>query len=592
MWSRSTSRSVSIALLLDAAHEPEEPHVDPAALASLVAGARGRLDRLAARVATLRPAEASREDQAGVVLLLDQLDRLVAQARRLVDELAVDAATEPALAIEHLSTIRLGVGAIERACAYDLGALGRVPQRDFEPLVGPFTELARTVSGRRETELVFEATESFMYRVHADAFEDVREQLHYLNAAPFSDPVPTILEGLPRLALIAYPVRADEDTLSHAVVAHEVAHLAMSRPTEGDTSLREMAFERVTADPEMRRGDSAGEGSHEAHTRPALDPIPSSSQRPENAAVDVDPPLPANADPRQASQAADTTPASSRSGEGSDRPSKRLKNWLDELSCDLLAIRMMGPAYFFALVEFAQPSAQVDHVPNSPGYDTHPSVVWRLQRMRKETESFLDRDLDSEAMRAVIRVFDEFSGFVELQDEFTLKNISPQEQDERERVLRGVALIEERATGLLGHARFTRHRFVRDLDLVWSKLNQGIAPVERIRGRAMPEGADLELPVVGPEPNVPVPEGEPPEPPEPIAGDWSRPFDWRSILNGCYAFHLSGASSHLEGETRITPERRRADSQMCRGSIELAEYLRRMLILRDQFRQIDILVEP
>jgi hypothetical protein len=538
---------------------------------------------------TLRPGEASREDQAGVVVLLDQFDRLVAQARRLVDKLSADAVAEPALALNYLSTIRLCVGATEQACGYDLGALGRVPQRDFEPLVAPFTELARTVSGRRETEIVFEATEAFMYRVHADAFEDVREHLHYLNAAPFSDPVPTILKRLPRLALIAYPVRADEDTLSHAVVAHEVAHLAMSRPAEGDTSVREMAFERVTAEPKASRAASVADGSQEEAARPAADPVgPAASQRPGNMAAELGAPVPRDVDPRQASDA----PQVPRSGDGSDRRSKRLKNWLDELSCDLLAVRMMGPAYFFALVEFAQPSAQVDHVPYSAGYDTHPSVVWRLQRMRKETESFLDRDLDSDAMRAVIRVFDEFSGFVDLQDQFTMKPLPPQEKDERERVLRGVALIEEKATGLLGHARFTPRRFVRDLDLVWSKLSQGIAPVERIRGRALPEGTDVELPLVGLEQTAPVPDGQSPEPPEPIAGDWSRPFDWRSILNGCYAFHLSGASARLEGEATITPERRRADSQMCRGSIELAEYLRRMLILRVQFRQIDILVDP
>lgn len=533
--------------------------------------------RLAERLSALRPEEASREDQSGVVALLDQLVRLVSQAQRLVEQRAAQAEDEPSLAVDHSFVIRRCVLAIEWACTYDLAALERTPHRDFEPLIGPFTELARTLSGRAATELVFEATEAFMYRVHADAFEDLRKQLRFLTAAPFSDPEPAILERLPPLALIAYPVRADEDTLGHAVVAHEVAHLALSRPSgAGEASLHEQALGRVTSD----ASQTADQPDVELIDGRSPTTTPSQAARPDADGV----PSPAERPPTQ-----HLTTRAGAQGSGTDRHSERLKSWMDELACDLLAVRMMGPAYFFALVEFAQVSGQTDHVPDTPGYDTHPSVVWRLQRVRTQAEHYLDRDRDSEAMHNVVRVFDEFSLYVDFQERFAL-SVTEHERADRERVLRGVEFIDEHANELLGNARYTKRRFVRDLDLVWRKLSTGIAPVERIRGRPMSEG-ELELPLEGVEDLPPMSEGEPPEPPEPMAGNWSRPLDWRSILNGCYAFHLSAASARLEGEEGVTPARRQADSQMCRGAIELAEYLRRMLTLHEQFRHIDILGE-
>ena len=123
----------------------------------------------------------------------------------------------------------------------------------------------------------------------------------------------------------------------------------------------------------------------------------------------------------------------------------------------------------------------------------------------------------------------------------------------------------------------------------WATSDTSVPPAERIRGRAVP-GGGLELPLTGLAPDPPIEAGELPEPPRPMPGDWSGPVDWRSILNGCYVFHLSGRSADA-GDDPGTPERRYRDNQMCRGSIELAEYARRMLDLREQFRDIDVAPE-
>jgi hypothetical protein len=58
--------------------------------------------------------------------------------------------------------------------------------------------------------------------------------------------------------------------------------------------------------------------------------------------------------------------------------------------------------------------------------------------------------------------------------------------------------------------------------------------------------------------------------------DWSQPINWRSILNGVYVYHLSGASRAGPLATDKPEDQRMADARMARGSIELSELLRRM----------------
>lgn len=590
---------------------------------------RRRLDDARRRIYNVERHVGEREDAAGAQLLLRTLKLMVAQATRVVEETLYEVREKPAERESKVRTVRRVLVHLEQMLGPALEMLVAPPGLDFTCLIQPYIRLARAVTGDPGAELLFEAIEGFSYEVEADVFAEVREHVEII-APGLSQTV----ADLPILGIVAYPARADSDTFLHAVVAHEVAHLALV--------LYQPEFSDSTDSPGASKSDQVGARSTtpqsptgtaeeaQASTIPS-DPTPESAG---GAAAAAEPQevlleLARNDVDRFLIE---TLQRSSYfkvlDGDVKKRTTRKMLAWFQELVCDILAVHMIGPAYLLGLTEFLLPthsSLEPRLTPHRGGLDpedgqeNHPPPAWRLTRLREEVLGFFDepwrpsKALD-DAKAATLRYFalqddppSEMQVLPEPEGEPRVREVgasaSEVETQERRVLDDAIDLLYPSVKEIVGEALFTRDTFQRDLPLIWSKLEQGIPPAERIEERReRGEPAESEAPR-GPDDNERVP-----------CTEWSQPIDWRSILNGGYLYFLHHSTQPAEdpaSETKPAPELARKEaggsaadesderrriaekharwrdrdylSGITRGSIELSEILRHMIEMRNQF---------
>jgi hypothetical protein len=472
--------------------------------------ARQRVNDSASRIEQIQARSQDRDDVAGVGLLLRMLSLMVSQSKSLIEAKLRTARDSkvPGRRLE-LETVRNTVMQLDRAVDGAFQALTSPPERDVTALVQPYVRLARDLTEDEGTELIFESGGSYDYEVWADAFEDVREGIEIVAPS-----LGLTVDDLPPLALVTYPGRGDRETLLHAVIAHEVTHLGLSRRRE-------------------EKGDQVNEVF-------------------DNSVV----------------------------GRGIEHSRvERLDEWLNELLADSLALSIIGPAYFFALTEYLFPTHNLDDpvyvTPRNPFSgvgedqpDSHPPPVWRLERLRPEVARFFVR-----RPRGLGKAETAFHKFLKL----IPAPVTPEGEPEREDRTILEEMISKIDLGrLAGAAIYPVDRFRRDVPLVWDKLEQDIAPVERIKGRRKRFGLLPEDRSFGPDSGSSLPET-----------DWSQALDWRSILNGGYLhfLHTSMAVSPVNHEA--VSDRRQAVNSLIRGSIELSELHRRMIELSSEFEVLN-----
>ena len=482
--------------------------------------ASARLDAAIERVAEMQQRGADRDDLAGVQLLLRTLVLMASQTRGLVEGELHAGRENPTQKDAHITNVRASLLQLEQVFGRAFEALISPPERDFVAFVQPYIRLARKVTDDVATELIFESGEGFGYSVWSNVFQDIQAAVDLL-APDLSQSV----AALPPLALVSYPSRADAESFIHAVVAHEVAHLALAKKLDGEAlSPADAAFEEAV---------------------PGLQ-------------------IDGNLEARQ-------------------RVVERLRDWLDELLSDVLAVRMIGPSFLLALTEYLVPT----HEPNTIGAsgltddddetESHPPPAWRVGRLVAEAEAYWSTAADP-ALHDARAVLDAVTALV--------PNYVPDSKEaERDHAfLEGVlSRLGGKLDAIVGGARYPRGRFQRDLPLVWDKLDQNIAPAERVRGRLDSRGrAEDEVPRA------------PDDPDEAPRTTWSEPLDWRSILNGGYLYYLHHALKTAP-PVDSDDERRRSraySSGLIRGSIELSELHRAMIGLSEQFDVLNAPEEP
>jgi hypothetical protein len=319
------------------------------------------------------------------------------------------------------------------------------------------------------------------------------------------------VEDLPPLALVTYPGRGDHETLLHAVIAHEVTHITLSMAKAAPSSPISEAFEAEIGDLEL-----------------------------------------------------------------SEREIKRLDLWLNEFLADALALRIVGPAFFFGLLEYLLPTHDPDQgygdedeeIEEEEDESSHPPPSWRFERLLDPVKKFF-----TETDGYLGKAAETYEKCLQLVPEPATReedSVAARDYDLLTKILEKIDLDK-----IVGDAAYPEARFWRDLPLVWQKLEQDIAPVERVKGRRAGDGqAEEEAPLHPEEEGRFVHETE-----------WSQTIDWRSILNGGYLHFLHGAM--LESEPKDEAERRRRDrhyvNSLIRGAIELSELHRRMIELSGQF---------
>jgi hypothetical protein len=463
--------------------------------------AERRLRESIDRVKRLQRLAEDRDDFAGVNLLLRMLLVMIRRTEALINEslLKAERSRSSARKLE-LATVRTAIVQLEGALSGTCSPLASPPERDVAALIQPYVRLAKRLTKHAGTELIFESREFFEYEVWADVFEDIREFLQIV--APSID---LQVDNLPPFALISYPVRADSETLLHAVIAHEVIHLGLfSKREEGDPAVGDVFIEKFRE----RVIKADGHDPDEVRKR-----------------------------------------------------SRRLESWLNECLADSLALLVIGPAFYFALVEYLQPT----HLSGSAADEVHPSPLWRLERLRSDVANFFEDRSGHRGEAAV--AFDRFLDLVPAPG----RGQSEEEREDQEILTEMVAALDLQQ--LAGGATYPVDRFRRDLPLVWEKLDQGIAPVERVKGRRFPgkPGED----------KAPLLAGDP----QPVVREtnWSQSLDWRSILNGGYLHYLHRALIAREGSAQAL---RDEVNSLVRGSIELSELHRKMIELHDEFEPL------
>ncbi|HEV3070288.1 MAG TPA: hypothetical protein VGY76_02540 [Solirubrobacteraceae bacterium] len=547
------------------------PSVSPTAGASLpglsglvLRRARLRLHRLQDELGALRAVYAEREDLPGLRTLVDAMKLLASEAEReLVYQARASFARLQRGEDQEIEEKRFRgqVAGLIRAIENSLPSpmqLAREPHgREVEALIAPFSQMISRVMRRESVsmELIFEPSDDYSFQLSAlHELKPVAERLGEGREAW------AVMDKLPQLTVIAYPRHMEAETLMHAVMAHEIAHLAID-PICSRRNAREVAV--------------------------AFDQAVQDRWRELELAIEGDQPVRALTD-ENVEESGSTV---------MDEHVAGLRKWYVELLCDTLAVALVGPAYPLAL-------ADLDAASNRWGQfreASHPGLTWRLTRSID-----LAQTLYLDAAHEAGMVGEEWDA---LNDALRhMKEKLPEESDsievvEKEVVEQALNTIDPRR--MVGEAFYEPKVLQSDLPIIWRKLVKGIPPAEKIALRS----SDEELPAgVFEEPagEIREPAGEIEELAGVIrepAGEireperWSWPICLPSIFNGAYAWWHAGKARQpeYEGGHRRLPDRPRAledwleFSELIRGTIELAALHER---LWSEYERLDALNPP
>lgn len=484
-----------------------------------------RVRRLRNELESLRSAYAEREDLPGLRTLVDAMSALAAEAEReilvqsreLYERLHDGSGRDE----EAFARFRDKVGglmiAFEDALPSALQIARKPHGREVEALILPFTRLVAKLIREEpmSIELIFEPTDYYGYEF------SVLEELTPL-ANVFKPELRDLIHGMPQLIAIAYPQQLEAETLVHAIIAHEIAHTVLDYvPANEPDAPIERAFGMAVA-------------GHYESLREALEQTGDHSEEEADDLV----------------------------RESVDR----LRRWYEELTCDILAIGMVGPAYVFALADLDVASHRWAQLRGGAGHDSHPGLAWRLRLTIAEArKTYLPSERPDRPAWAALR-----SGLADLEADI------PDGEDEL--LLEERTLIEEALSNLadvdgvrkvLNYAQYSPESFTSGIEIVWDKLNAGIPPAERIADRSCRGTAAPELSA--------------------IPKTWSLPMDWQSILNGAYAVWISTAATPDPSiEHRTFPDDPRATKDWLefnayvRGTIELADLHERLTGVRER----------
>lgn len=478
---------------------------------SRVLGLRRQLDGYSRRYA-------DREDLLGVRLLLRALgislgvlQSTIIEAAREPDDYAapavgavpVEPTGERLVHIDaNLTVITDALRDFESELEIWADLLSDIQGQPFDSLAKPFARLAQDVPRRAgDLELIFRPVPVHRYHAWVDVTRKFRDIVQ-----PLDPDVLPALATLPELIAIEYPVSFEGDTFTHALIAHEIAHLAYDA---GDVGSK-IWSDAVGASPlEVEDADE--------HTQLFV-----------------------------------------------------------EAACDLLAVRMIGPAYALAFREYILTRNVLRRQPDKDPGLRYPELPWRLARIDDAVDTFLEGaptadSVEAPGWEASRRVLEEWRVLV---PSYEILETSLRELLE-DALKRLDAAIEPE--NILGDAAFQHEVFKADLSPIWRKMNARMAPAESIYDRDGPQR----------------PEGEDGKPDQKA---WSEPMDWRSILNVSYLRWLATKPivepPTLENEGVDVDHQRIKACELAQGAIELSELHREMGRLRGELRGLELPPEP
>lgn len=436
-----------------------------------------------------------RDDMAGTRLLLETLHKIVEDAQRQVISIQRRLQEEGGrLNSEERERQIRQVRNIARDTAFLTGQpLHYVTSphgREFDPIAIAYARMAREIEPH--TELIFRGSEHRGYALSPPLLNTLID-----NLVARGTELTEQIERLPTILYLQYPALAEGDVLQHLLIAHEIAHLAL-RHRVGERTDAEARFETARKSVSPRR---------------AAPPSNSSSK----------------SDPR----------------------TRGLK-WFTEIACDIIAMRLVGPAYYLALCEHAL-VREWFYRPSDSETATHPHLAWRLTLAGDQLERFYS-EMDpalAELVRGVLMPYREAIP-------------DPTPQIEKEPYAKTIKLALKQLVAdldkeeVIGNAGLDPVLLADELPFVLERLGGRFAPAERIEW-SVEQVLDWK-------------NRSSSRPPR-----WSQPVDWRSILNGGYLYTLmevSPAQKPLRGAWLEADWKRRQTIAHLRGTVELSEFQR------------------
>jgi hypothetical protein len=239
---------------------------------------------------------------------------------------------------------------------------------------------------------------------------------------------------------------------------------------------------------------------------------------------------------------------------------KRLLRWFRELACDVFAMRLIGPVFAIAFAEVTSPYRTLEPT-DGAGTADHPPAHIRFGFLREEIERFFPTD---SAARTRLTTY----------TDVYLKALSSGPEaipGSADWLKEAIERFRSYVGALLGDAEYKVSTLSEDLGIVHDLAERGIPPAERVLA-SYPLGKA---------------EGD--------AEEWSRPIDWRSVINGVLIWHLgkvgfpivpeTAAPTTKEDENGFEMQRQLA-IDLAVGGVELAEFHTHSAYLREHYKHM------
>jgi hypothetical protein len=227
---------------------------------------------------------------------------------------------------------------------------------------------------------------------------------------------------------------------------------------------------------------------------------------------------------------------------------KRLAQWFDEIACDIVGMRLMGPAFGLAFAEVTSVNWDFERA-DLPDRKRYPPTPMRLQYLREEMGRFTFPEASNQRLQTSL-----------LQS--IVSNVS---EDEPDAEVPGASAWMEIAV-----EAFRQHciePLLNEQGLQPRELEEHYAEISSLIAEGIPPAERLLVAKLAPADS---PKGLSP---------WSEEYDWRLILNVTRIGLLNPAAEGWELD-------RASACRMATAAIEMAEFQRRARKLRQQYRLV------
>jgi hypothetical protein len=223
----------------------------------------------------------------------------------------------------------------------------------------------------------------------------------------------------------------------------------------------------------------------------------------------------------------------------------RLSKWFDEIACDIVGMRLLGPAFGLAFIEVTSVNRGFERNEADSAY---PPISMRVDLMEEEFGRFLLPDEFEQRLRPGLdRAFESVVRGVKADDEIPYATEWMQ--------IAVTTFREHCVEALLGGQELAPAALQGDFKAIWDLVGRGIPPAEKIT-------VALE--------DLPSSQTD--------LTPWSQEYDWRLILNVMRIGLLDPQAN--QGGWELSREEA---SRFATGAIEMAEFHRRARTLRRQY---------